>query len=77
MFPARAAASVTGIGGLAGAMGGMLIAQVAGQVLDHYQGLGDIRIGYGIMFMLSATFYLIAWVVMHILAPRFDQTALD
>ncbi|NBT16280.1 MAG: MFS transporter [Chitinophagia bacterium] len=77
MFPARAAASVTGIGGLAGAMGGMLIAQVAGQVLDHYQGLGDIRIGYGIMFMLSATFYLIAWVVMHLLAPKFDQTALD
>lgn len=77
MFPARAAASVTGIGGLAGAMGGMLIAQVAGQVLDHYQVLGDIRIGYGIMFMLSATFYLIAWVVMHLLAPKFDQTALD
>ena len=40
MFPKRAVASVTGIGGMAGAIGGILIARVAGVLLAHYTALG-------------------------------------
>ena len=77
MFPKRAIASVTGIGGMAGAVGGILIAKAAGLLFDHYKALGDIKIGYGIMFMICATAYIIAWFVMHALVPKFKKINLD
>ncbi len=77
MFPKRAIASVTGIGGMAGAVGGILIAKAAGLLFDHYKALGDIKIGYGIMFMICATVYLIAWFVMHALVPKFKKINLE
>ncbi len=77
MFPKRAIASVTGIGGMAGAVGGIMIAKAAGMLFDHYKAMGDIRIGYGIMFMICATAYIIAWVVMHLLVPKFKKIELD
>jgi ACS family hexuronate transporter-like MFS transporter len=76
MFPKRAIASVTGIGGMAGAVGGIMIAKSAGLLFDHYKALGDIKIGYGIMFMICATAYLIAWFVMHLLVPKFKKIEL-
>lgn len=77
MFPKRAIASVTGIGGMAGAVGGILIAKAAGLLFDHYKALGDIKIGYGIMFMICATAYIIAWFVMHALVPKFKKISID
>jgi MFS transporter, ACS family, hexuronate transporter len=77
MFPKRAIASVTGIGGMAGAVGGILIAKSAGLLFDHYKALGDIKIGYGIMFMICATAYIIAWLVMHMLVPKFKKIDLE
>lgn len=77
MFPKRAIASVTGIGGMAGAVGGILIAKSAGLLFDHYKALGDIKIGYGIMFMICATAYIIAWFVMHALVPKFKKINLE
>lgn len=77
MFPKRAIASVTGIGGMAGAVGGIMIAKAAGTLFDYYKAAGDIRIGYGIMFMICATAYIIAWVVMHLLVPKFKKIELD
>ena len=71
MFPKKAVASVTGIGGMAGAFGGMLIAWAAGLLLDHYKVLEKIEVGYGIMFMICATAYLLAWIVMKFLVPKF------
>ncbi len=73
MFPKRAIASVTGIGGMAGAIGGIMIAKSAGLLFDHYKAAGDIRIGYGIMFMICASAYIIAWSVMHLLVPKFKK----
>ena len=73
MFPKRAIASVTGIGGMAGAVGGIMIATAAGSLFDYYKAAGDIRIGYGIMFMICSTAYIIAWVVMHLLVPKFRK----
>ena len=77
MFPKRAIASVTGIGGMAGAVGGIMIAKAAGLLFDHYKAAGDIRIGYGIMFMFCASAYLIAWFVMHALVPKFKKIEID
>ena len=70
MFPKKAVASVTGIGGMMGAFGGMLIALLAGMIFDHYKHLGDIDAGYHIMFYICAFAYLIAWIFMHLLVPK-------
>ena len=77
MFPKRAIASVTGIGGMAGAVGGIMIATAAGTLFDFYKAAGDIRIGYGIMFMICSTAYIIAWFVMHALVPKFKKIDLE
>jgi len=73
MFPKRAVASVTGIGGMAGAVGGILIARVAGLLLQHFAALEKIELGYGILFIICGSAYLVAWLIMHLLAPRFEQ----
>lgn len=73
MFPKKAIASVTGIGGMAGAAGGLLIAWGAGRILDYYKALDNIGNGYAIMFIICAVAYLVAWIVMQILVPRFKQ----
>lgn len=70
MFPKKTVASVTGIGGMAGAVGGILIAFLAGILFDKYKALGTIETGYYIMFYICGSAYLIAWVVMHLLVPK-------
>lgn len=73
MFPKKAVASVTGIGGMAGAIGGMLIAWSAGLLLKHFAELGKIELGYGILFIVCGSAYLLAWIVMHLFVPKFKQ----
>ncbi len=63
MFPSNAVASVVGIGGMAGAIGGMLIAEVVGYAL---QATGS----YFVPFVISGVAYLVALALMHILVPR-------
>lgn len=65
IFPARAVASVVGIGGMAGAVGGMLMAKVVGYVLE-WTG------SYMIPFFIAGFAYLLALAVIHILTPRLD-----
>jgi ACS family hexuronate transporter-like MFS transporter len=77
MFPKRTVASVTGIGGMAGGIGGILIARAAGVMLAHYTALGKIEVGYGIMFVICGTAYIVAWVIMHLLVPKFSLVKLD
>lgn len=76
MFPKKAVASVVGIGSMAGAVGGILIARIAGALLDHYKNLGHIETGYYIMFIISGMAYLIAWIIMHLLAPKMTHVKL-
>jgi ACS family hexuronate transporter-like MFS transporter len=76
MFPKKAVASVVGLGGMAGAIGGILIARVAGVLLDHYKALGHIEVGYYIMFIISGLAYLTAWFIMHLLAPQMKKVEL-
>ena len=50
MFPKKSVASVVGIGGMAGGLGGVLISKIGGWVFDYYGALGQIQTGYTIMF---------------------------
>lgn len=63
MFPERAVASVTGIGGMAGAIGGMLIASAAGLILQfthHYYSL----------FLIAGSAYLAAFGLIQLISPK-------
>lgn len=71
MFPKKSVASVVGIGGMAGGLGGVLITKMGGWIFDYYGALGKLHTGYTIMFALCATAYLIAWGVMKTLVPRY------
>lgn len=71
MFPKKAVASVVGIGGMAGGLGGVFVSKVAGALFDHYKELGHIQTGYSIMFAFCAIAYVIAWTVMKSLVPKY------
>lgn len=71
MFPKKSIGSVIGIGGMAGGLGGVAISKIGGAVFDHYQKLGHIKTGYTIMFAFCAVAYLIAWIVMKSLVPKY------
>lgn len=71
MFPKKAVGSVVGIGGMAGGLGGVVMSKLGGALFDHYKGLGHIETGYTIMFTICALAYLVAWVVMKALVPRY------
>jgi len=73
MFPKKAVGSVTGMGGMAGALGGIFLAKLAGKLFDHYKGLGHIETGYYIMFIICGLAYLCAWMVMHVLVPKMKR----
>jgi ACS family hexuronate transporter-like MFS transporter len=69
MFPKKAIASVVGIGGMAGGLGGVVLTKTGGALFDHYKALGHIETGYTIMFVICSLAYLIAWMVMKSLVP--------
>lgn len=73
MFPKKAVASVVGIGGMIGAFGVIIIAKIAGLLLDHYKALGHIETGYSVMFMICAFSYLLAWLLFSLLVPRMPK----
>ncbi len=68
MFPKKAVGSVTGIGAMAGGLGGVIIQKVAGGLTDAYK--ANPQTAYLIMFVICAVSYLIAWGVMKALVPR-------
>ena len=70
MFPARTVARVTGLGGTAGSVGGIIFPIVTGLVLDHFAA------GYTIIFACCPLAYLVAFGVNHLLAPRFAPVQL-
>jgi ACS family hexuronate transporter-like MFS transporter len=70
MFPKKAVASVTGIGGMAGALGGTLIAGFAGNLLEYWKNQGHIETGYFILFIICGSAYILAWVLFNLLAPK-------
>jgi ACS family hexuronate transporter-like MFS transporter len=69
MFPKKTVASVTGIGTMAGGIGGGVILQMlAGRLTDHFKDTP--QTAYLIMFIICALSYLVAWGIMKALVPR-------
>jgi ACS family hexuronate transporter-like MFS transporter len=78
MFPKRAVGSVTGIGGMAGGLGGIaLSALVQKRMFVHYEAIGQLDKAYFIMFLICGGMYLLAWVIMFTLVPRMEPIKLD
>jgi ACS family hexuronate transporter-like MFS transporter len=71
MFPRKAVGSVVGIGSCAGAIGGTLMPLYAGKVLDANPGY------YLPMFVIAGVTYLVAWVVIHLLAPKLEPARVE
>ena len=70
MFPKRAVATVTGFGGMAGAVGGLLIAKIVGYVLEKTG-------SYMVPFLIAGSAYLVGLLLVHILAPRLEPVTLE
>jgi len=70
MFPKHAVASVVGIGGMAGAIGGMLIAKLVGYLLE-WTG------SYVPIFIMAGSAYLVALLVIHLIVPRTEPAVLE
>jgi ACS family hexuronate transporter-like MFS transporter len=62
-FPRQAVGSVVGLGGMAGAVGGMLIAKLTGYILDTTG-------SYVPVFLIAASAYLLALGAIHLLSPK-------
>src|SRR5919197_493424 len=65
MFPRQAVGSVVGIGGTAGAVGGMVIAKITGYIL---QTTGS----YLPVFIIAGTTYLVALGIIHLPVPKLE-----
>ena len=71
MFPKYTTASVTGIGGMFGALGGILLSLlVQKNMFVYYRSINQIETAYYIMFFVCGAAYILAWVVMHFLVPK-------
>jgi MFS transporter, ACS family, aldohexuronate transporter len=70
MFPRRAVGSVVGIGGMAGAIGGMIIAEIVGYVLEATG-------SYLPIFIMAGCMYLVALLFFHLLVPDMSPARLD
>lgn len=84
MFPKSSIATITGIGGMAGGLGSMLINLGSGLLFDHaketnmiFLGFKGLEAGYFIIFSICAFAYLIGWIIMKSLVPKYDPIVLD
>lgn len=64
LFPRNVVASVTGIGGMFGAVGGILLALLAGRIITAF--------GYLPMFIIASCAYLIALAIIHLILPNME-----
>jgi ACS family hexuronate transporter-like MFS transporter len=62
LFPKNVVASVTGIGGMFGAIGGILLALLSGRIITIF--------GYQPMFLIASGSYLLSLLIIHLLLPR-------
>jgi ACS family hexuronate transporter-like MFS transporter len=77
MFPRKAIATITGIGGMAGGIASFLINKGAGRLFDYSAdtqmmllGFKGREAGYFIVFSICAVAYLIGWTIMKTLVPK-------
>ncbi|MFV0391034.1 MAG: MFS transporter [Paludibacteraceae bacterium] len=79
MFPKYAVATITGIGGMAGGVGSYIINKGSGVLFDYSEqthmklfGFEGIEVGYFIIFCICAVAYLVGWVIMKSLVPKYS-----
>jgi ACS family hexuronate transporter-like MFS transporter len=70
MFSKGSVSSVVGIAGMGGALGGILFPLFIGILLDHYKILGNISVGYNIIFTVCGLTYLFAWTIMYVFVRK-------
>jgi ACS family hexuronate transporter-like MFS transporter len=76
MFPKEAVSSVVGIGGMAGAVGGILFPILVGNLLETYKLKGNITGGYNILFTICGFTYLLAFGIIHLLTRKTEKIKL-
>ena len=76
LFPKKDVGTIVGLGGMAGAIGGMLFPWFSGRLLDRFTAVGDVTAGYTILFGICASAYLVAFVIHHLLAPKLEPLSL-
>ncbi|HEY0283026.1 MAG TPA: MFS transporter, partial [Rhizomicrobium sp.] len=69
LMPKEAVGSVSGIGGTAGAIGGIIMAQGVATAL---RGMG----GYSSVFLVAGLIYFLAILVVHVISPRLERAKL-
>jgi len=70
LFPRRVVASVAGLVGFGGAMGGVVFNLIAGRILDS-------GLGYGVVFSIVGTFHVIAFVVILLTIRRIEPVLVE
>jgi MFS transporter, ACS family, hexuronate transporter len=76
LFPKKDVGTIVGLGGMAGAIGGMLFPWFSGRLLDRFTAAGDVTAGYTILFGICASAYLVSFVIHHLLAPKLEPLSL-
>lgn len=69
LFPKNVTASVTSIGGMFGAVGGILLARYSGDIINN--------LGYYPLFILSAGAYLLALLLIHLVLPKLEPVTAE
>ena len=85
MFPKSAVATITGIGGMAGGIGSAIVQKVAGALFTKTEAMGAAfnflgfegkQGGYFVMFCFCGIAYLVAWIIMKSLVPKYKPVKL-
>ena len=86
MFPKSAVATITGIGAMAGGVGSFLINKCSGSLFTYaaeqgsafqFMGFEGKPAGYMIIFCVCAVAYLIGWIVMKLLVPKYKPVIIN
>ncbi len=84
MFPKSSIATITGIGGMAGGVGSMILQWVAGDLFVYagennmqFMGFEGKPAGYFVIFCVCAVAYLIGWTIMKTLVPKYKPIILE
>ena len=80
MFPKSTIATIIGIGGMAGGLGSFLINYFSGILFDYsaqvnlsFMSFTGKPAGYFIVFCICGVAYLIGWLIMILLVPRYKK----
>ena len=77
MFPKEVVSSVVGIGGMTGAIGGILFPIFVGYLLDVYKASDNLTGGYNLIFTICGVTYLVAWIIIHLLTRKSQKVVVD